>query len=145
MKLYTIGFTKKSARDFFEKLRQSGTGRVVDVRLNNVSQLSGFAKKDDLAYLLKAVCGIDYVHLPQLAPTQEILKAYRHGQIDWPQYEAKFLELIRARRVDLTIDRDLIAEGCLLCSEDSPEHCHRRLVAEFLKEKWGGVDITHLR
>ena len=144
MHLFTIGFTKKNARRFFETLRSSGTRRVVDVRLNNVSQLAGFAKKDDLAYFLEKIGGIDYVHLPELAPTQAMLDDYKKHGGDWATYEARFLELMRQRRVEDTVPRDLLADGCLLCSEDKPHHGHRRLVAEYLQEHWGNTEIRHL-
>lgn len=144
MKVFTIGFTKKTARRFFETLRESGTVRVVDVRLNNVSQLSGFAKKDDLAYFLKAVCGIEYIHLPELAPTKTMLDEYKKERGDWATYEERFLSLIKERRIEETLPREVIADGCLLCSEDKPHHCHRRLVAEYLKQHWGDVEIAHL-
>jgi len=144
MKVFTVGFTKKTARRFFELLRASGAKRVVDVRLNNVSQLAGFAKKDDLAYFLKEIGGIEYVHLPALAPTQEMLDEYKKRGGDWKTYETRFLELMKRRRIEETIPREVIADGCLLCSEDKPHHCHRRLVAEYLKQHWGDVDIAHL-
>jgi uncharacterized protein (DUF488 family) len=144
MKIFTIGFTKKSARRFFELLRTSGARRVVDVRLNNVSQLAGFAKRDDLAYFLGAICGMDYVHLPALAPTKQMLDAYKKQRGDWSTYETRFLDLMRARRVEQTVAKGIVADGCLLCSEDTPDHCHRRLVAEYLDRHWGGLDITHL-
>jgi uncharacterized protein (DUF488 family) len=144
MKLFTIGFTKKSARRFFELLRSSGARRLVDVRLNNVSQLAGFAKKDDLAYFAKEVCGIDYLHVPALAPTQEMLDRYKKEGGDWLDYERQFLDLMRQRRIEEKISKEVVADGCLLCSEDKPHHCHRRLVAEYLKERWGDVDIVHL-
>ncbi len=144
MKLFTIGFTKKNAKRFFGLLRASGAKRVVDVRLNNVSQLAGFAKKDDLAYFLKEICGIDYVHLPELAPTQEMLDAYKKQKGDWGTYEERFLDLMKARRIEETVPKDVIADGCLLCSEDKPHHCHRRLVAEYLKDHWGDLAIAHL-
>lgn len=144
MKVYTIGFTKKNARRFFEAVRAAGVRRIVDVRLNNVSQLAGFAKKDDLAYFAKEICGADYVHLPQLAPTQEMLDDYKKHGGDWASYEARFLELMRQRRVEETVPRELISEGCLLCSEDKPHHCHRRVVAEYFKKHWGDVEIAHL-
>ena len=111
MKVFTIGFTKKSAELFFETLRTSGTKRVVDVRLNNVSQLAGFAKKDDLAYFLREIDGMEYVHLPILAPTQELLENYRKRRCDWKQYEAAFLELMKHRRIESTVPRDLIEDG----------------------------------
>ena len=144
MKLFTIGFTKKSARRFFEMLRNSGAKRVVDVRLNNISQLAGFAKKDDLAYFLKEICGMEYVHLLELAPTQEILDEYKKQRGDWKTYETQFLALMKQRRIEETLPREAIADGCLLCSEDKPHQCHRRLVAEYLKQHWGDVDIKHL-
>ena len=144
MKVYTIGFTKKSARKFFESLKQSGAKRVVDVRLNNVSQLAGFAKRDDLKFFLKQVCDMDYVHVPELAPTKEILDEYKKLKGDWGTYEKRFLDLMEKRRIENTIPKEVVAEGCLLCSEDKPHHCHRRLVAEYLKERWGDLDIRHL-
>jgi uncharacterized protein (DUF488 family) len=144
MKLFTIGFTKKSARRFFELLRSSGARRLVDVRLNNVSQLAGFAKKDDLAYFAKTICGMEYLHLPVLAPTQEMLDRYRKERGDWQDYERQFVDLMRQRRIEETVSKEALADGCLLCSEDRPHHCHRRLVAEYLKERWGDVDIVHL-
>jgi uncharacterized protein (DUF488 family) len=144
MKLFTIGFTKKSARRFFEMLRQSGAKRVVDVRLNNVSQLAGFAKKEDLAYFLKEICGMEYVHLPELAPSQEMFDEYRKSGEDWKTLETGFLALMSQRRIEDTISREVIADGCLLCSEDKPQFCHRRLVAEYLRKHWGKVEIVHL-
>ncbi len=144
MKLFTIGFTKKSAEEFFTRLKQPGLVRLVNVRLNNVSQLAGFTKKNDLIYFLRAICDLDYVHMTELAPTQDILDAYKKEGGDWSVYERQFLALLAARRVEETVDKDLLAGGCLLCSEPTPEHCHRRLVAEYLREKWGGVEIEHL-
>ena len=144
MKVFTIGFTKKSARQFFDILRRSGAKRVVDVRLNNVSQLAGFAKRDDLAFFLKEVCGMDYVHLPELAPTQEMLDEYKKLKGDWKIYEARFLDLMDKRRIENRIPKEVVAEGCLLCSEEKPHHCHRRLVAEYLRGHWGDLDISHL-
>jgi uncharacterized protein (DUF488 family) len=144
MRLHTIGFTKKSAETFFGLLKRSGARRIVDVRLNNVSQLAGFAKKDDLAFFARAVAGLDYVHLPQLAPTQAMLDAWRKEHRDWERYERDFLDLMRARRIEDSVPKEAIADGCLLCSEDQPHHCHRRLVAEYLSEHWGDIDIRHL-
>jgi uncharacterized protein (DUF488 family) len=144
VKLLTIGFTKKSAEDFFELLRTSGTKRVVDVRLNNVSQLAGFTKRQDLAYFLETICGIEYVHQPLLAPTQEMLDEFRKAGTGWDRYEQRFIELMRERRIEDIIDPKLIADGCLLCSEEKPHHCHRRIVAEYLKQHWGEVEIEHL-
>ena len=144
MKIYTIGFTKKSAEAFFTRLQTPGVQRLIDVRLNNTSQLAGFAKRDDLRYFTKAICGIGYVHLADLAPTQDMLDAYKKQKGDWALYERQFLTLIADRRVEETVSRAELDGGCLLCSEDTPARCHRRLVAEYLKEKWGGVEIEHL-
>jgi len=143
--LRTIGFTRKSAKEFFEILRAAGTQRVVDVRLNNVSQLAGFSKKGDLEYFLRQILGIGYVHLPILAPTQEILDAYKKRRGDWSVYERQFLGLMRTREIEKRVDPALLDGGCLLCSEDQPHHCHRTLVAEYLRQKWGAaVQIEHL-
>lgn len=144
MRLLTIGFTKKNAERFFETLRKSGARRVVDVRLNNASQLAGFAKKQDLAYFLDRICGMEYVHEPLLAPTQEMLDEFKKQRGRWQAYEQRFLELMKERRIEERVSRELLADACLLCSEDKPDHCHRRLVAEYLRRHWGDVDITHL-
>ena len=144
MRVYTIGFTKKPASDFFGLLRDSGARRLVDVRLNNVSQLAGFAKRDDLEYFLHELCQVEYVHLPELAPTKEMLAAYRNEHRDWGTYERQFLALMDERRIADTVERSIIADSCLLCSEDMPEHCHRRLVAEYLDRHWGDVETVHL-
>ena len=144
MKIFTIGFTKKNAEQFFARLKQPGLQRVVDTRLNNVSQLAGFTKKDDLRFFLREVGHIDYIHLPALAPTQAMLDAYKKNGGDWETYEKQFLALMAERRIETSIDKDLVAGACLLCSEATPHHCHRRLVAEYLRGKWGDVDIQHL-
>ncbi len=144
MKIYTIGFTKKSASTFFGLLRRSGAERLVDVRLNNVSQLAGFAKRDDLAYFLAELGGMDYVHELQLAPTKTMLDNYKKHGASWGDYELWFLDLIAERRVEATIPRELVANSVLLCSEATPHHCHRRLVAEYLAEQWRDVTIEHL-
>lgn len=144
MKLFTIGFTKKNAQRFFGLLKATGAKRIVDVRLNNVSQLAGFAKKDDLAYFLKTICDMEYVHLPELAPTQDMLDEYKKQKGDWKTYEERFIALMAKRRIEETVPRDVISQGCLLCSEDKPHHCHRRLVAEYLQQHWGDIEIAHL-
>ncbi|MDE0416943.1 MAG: DUF488 domain-containing protein [bacterium] len=144
MNIFSIGFTKKSAQRFFDLLRTSGTKRIVDVRLNNVSQLAGFAKRDDLIYFLREICGIDYLHLPELAPTKQMLDDYRKEHKDWNKYEGQFLELMRERCIESKLSKEAIAEGCLLCSEDKPHYCHRRLVAQYLDEHWGNVKVRHL-
>ena len=144
MMVFTIGFTKKTAEQFFTRLKQPGLQRVVDTRLNNVSQLAGFTKKDDLRYFLREVGQIDYVHLPTLAPTQEMLNAYKKNGGDWDTYEKQFFALMTERQIETSIDKNLVAGACLLCSEATPHHCHRRLVAEYLRGKWGDVEIQHL-
>ena len=142
--IYTIGFTKKSAKQFFHQLRQPGVKRLIDVRLNNVSQLAGFTKRDDLEFFVKEILGAGYVHLPILAPTQEILDAYKKQKGDWGVYERAFLKLMKDREIEKRLDARIINGGCFLCSEDTPHHCHRRLVAEYLREHWGDVVIDHL-
>ena len=145
IQLFTIGFTKKSAETFFTRLREAGVKRLVDVRLNNISQLAGFTKRDDLRYFLKAVADIEYVHLPELAPTKELLDAYKKLKGEWKDYEAAFLDLMRQRRIQDTVSHDLMQGACLLCSEEKPHHCHRRLVAEYLEQAWGNLATTHLK
>lgn len=143
MKLFTIGFTKSTAERFFSRLQKSGARKIIDVRLNNVSQLAGFAKRDDLAFFAKSICGIGYQHVPTLAPTQEMLDAYKKDGGVWDEYAKKFLSLMAERQVE-RLKREDLDGGCLLCSEDKPHHCHRRLVAEYLRQKWTDVDIEHL-
>jgi len=144
MKIFTIGFIKKSAETFFTRLTNAGVKRLIDVRLNNVSQLAGFTKKNDLRYFTKAICNIDYLHIPDLAPTAEILDPYKKAKNgDWQLYERQFLELMQSRHIENS-PREILDGGCLLCSEEEPHHCHRRLVAEYLKKHWGDVEIEHL-
>jgi uncharacterized protein (DUF488 family) len=144
MKIFTVGFTKKSAEAFFGRLKNSGAKRLIDVRLNNVSQLSGFTKRDDLRYFTMAICHIEYAHLPLLAPTQDILDAYKKHGGAWEVYERRFIDLMKERRIEDKAPREMLDGGCLLCSEETPHHCHRRLVAEYLKDKWGDVEIEHI-
>ena len=144
MRILTVGFTRKTAERFFELLRNAGTRKVVDVRLNNVSQLAGFAKKNDLAYFLQEICDVSYVHLPSLAPTKDMLDAYKKRQGSWEDYERRFNDLMAERRIEDRIKPETLEDACLLCSEDKPHHCHRRLVAEYLRKHWGNVEIEHL-
>lgn len=144
MEIHTIGFTKKSAEVFFTRLKNAGVKRLIDVRLNNISQLAGFTKKDDLRYFAKTICDIDYHHCPDLAPTQDILDAFKKQKGDWGLYERQFLDLMQRRHVEENVSREMLDGGCLLCSEDKPDHCHRRLVAEYLKDHWGNVEIKHI-
>lgn len=142
MQLYTIGFTRKSAEQFFSQVRTSGAKRLVDVRLNNTSQLAGFSKKDDLAYFAKNLAGVDYIHLPELAPTPEMLAAYRLAK-NWAEYERAFLSLLEERRVENHLSQELMDRGCLLCSEEQPHRCHRRVAADYLCQRWGRGTVTH--
>ncbi len=143
-RIFTIGFTKKTADQFFSGLKTASVKRVIDTRLNNVSQLAGFTKRDDLRFFLNSIAQIDYIVAPLLAPTQEMLSAYRGGEEDWASYEAKFLNLMAERHIEVQFKRELLDMACLLCSEPEPVHCHRRLVAEYLQKHWGGVEIIHL-
>lgn len=144
MNLHTIGFTRKSAETFFTRLKGAGVRRLIDVRLNNVSQLAGFAKREDLRYFTRAICDADYLHAVELAPTQAMLDDYRRKNGDWTTYERAFRGLLEERRIERTLRPELFDHACLLCSEDQPHHCHRRLIAEYLNEHWGGVKIEHL-
>ena len=146
MRLYTIGFTKKGAQDFFDLLRKNEIQRVVDIRINPKGQLAGFAKQNDLPYFLNMlVDGCQYQHDPSLAPTKEILKDYREDD-DWENYTRRFEELMDERNIpgDLSEKDFNTVVTCLLCSEDVPDRCHRRLVAERLATNWPGVEIIHL-
>jgi uncharacterized protein (DUF488 family) len=147
MRVFTIGFTQKTAEEFFGLLRDNRVRTLVDIRLNPHGQLSGFAKQVDLPYFLRELAGgCGYAHLPELAPTKDILKEYRGGGTEWPEYERRFEALMDERNVPATLDRSLFESGacCLLCSEATPEQCHRRLVAERLRAHWPGVEIVHL-
>jgi uncharacterized protein (DUF488 family) len=141
--LFTIGFTKKSAERFFTLLREAGVRRVLDTRLNNSSQLAGFAKREDLAFFLKELGGIDYVPAPELAPTQELVDLARK-QKEWERFERGYRQLIRKRKVAAGFTAKELHMGCLLCSEDRPDHCHRRIAAEHLAEAVGDVRVVHL-
>ena len=145
MEITTIGFTQHTAESFFGRVRAANVKQVIDVRIHNVSQLAGFAKRDDLRFFLRELCGADYVHEPLLAPTAELLKDYRDKAISWPDYEQQFLDLMAARSIEKQISTDLFdTRTALLCSEHTPDKCHRRLVAEYLGARWGGISIIHL-
>lgn len=145
MKVYTIGFTKKSAEEFFTLIKNSGTQRVIDVRRNNTSQLSGFAKENDLKFFLKELCDVDYVHVLDLAPTEEILLPYRHKEHTWQVFKANYLELLVQRKIEKTLDKKLLDNSCLLCGEPKPEHCHREFLIEYLQAHWKEkIDVEHL-
>lgn len=144
MKIFTIGFTKKTAEQFFSLLDRPDLKRVLDIRLNNNSQLAGFTKSADLRFFLSRVVGKDYVHVPQLAPSADILKKYRDSKGSWAAYERDFLALMKQRGVEETVPMELLDGGCLLCSEATPEQCHRRLAAEYLAEQWPNTQVCHL-
>ncbi len=142
--LYTIGFTKKSAEEFFCRLQEAGVKKVIDIRLYNVSQLAGYTKRDDLAYFLRAIAGIEYVHETRLAPSEELFDALKKQNGEWSVFEKAFLNLMAKRKIEDLFPKKFFDGACLLCSEDKPEHCHRRLVAEYLAKKWGDVEIVHI-
>ena len=129
MEVYTIGFTKKTAAEFFGALKKAGIKRLLDVRLNNSSQLAGFTKRDDLAFFLKEICGAEYLHESLLAPTPSLLNAYKKEKGNWIEYERGFLQLMNERKIENHIGRSVFSvPTVLLCSEATANHCHRRLV-----------------
>jgi uncharacterized protein (DUF488 family) len=145
MEIYSIGFTKKSAGEFFGALKAAGIERLLDVRLNNTSQLAGFAKQSDLPYFLREICGTAYEHEPLLAPTQEILDAFKKQKGSWESYTEAYLALMRSRRVESALSQESFQRRTvLLCSEATAEHCHRRLALEYLQQHWGNIVIHHL-
>lgn len=144
MKLFTIGFTKKSAQQFFGLLVDNGVKTVFDVRLNNNSQLAGFTKGTDLPYFLDKIGGISYRHFVQAAPTKDLLQRWQKNEIKWPIYEKEYLDMLNKRKIIEKIDKTELDHGCLLCSEPTVENCHRRLLAEYLKEKIPDLEIIHL-
>ena len=144
IKIYTIGFAKKSAREFFDILEIAGVQKLIDIRLNNVSQLAGFTKRNDLEFFLDVIGNISYIHEPKFAPTQDILKAYRDKEISWSEYEENFFKLISGRQIENIFLPEDLHNSCLLCSEVTSDKCHRRLVVEYLNSKWRNLHIKHL-
>jgi uncharacterized protein (DUF488 family) len=143
--IYSIGFTKKTAEQFFGLLKKEQIRRLLDVRLNNVSQLAGYAKRADLKYFLKEICDAEYIHEPMLAPTQELMDSYKKAKSPWEGYAKKFLALMEKRKIENKLDqKQFSVRTVLLCSEAEPEHCHRKLVLDYLQDKWGGLRIRHL-
>lgn len=143
--LYTLGFTKKSACEFFELLKKHGVKTVVDVRISNSSQLAGFAKGSDLTYFLKQIGGIGYRHIVDFAPTKDLLSDYRAGKVDWSEYTRVFNNLLEHRLINKRYKVADFDNCCFLCSEETPEKCHRRLLAEYLKQQDPeNVKIIHL-
>jgi uncharacterized protein (DUF488 family) len=144
MEVYTIGFTQKSAQEFFDTLKRNNIGQIVDIRLNNTSQLAGYTKKSDLRYFLRELCGIDYYHFEFLAPTKEIRDQYARSK-DWDIYSREYIELLESRDVLNKLEKSFFERRtCFLCSEALPEHCHRRLLTEYLQEHWGDIEVVHL-
>jgi len=144
IQLFTIGYTHKSAEKFFSLLAANNIKNIIDIRLNNSSQLAGFTKKNDLEYFLRSISEINYFYLPFLAPTKEILDAYKKKEINWNEYEFRFVSLMKERKIEQKIDIKMFQNGCLLCSEENADKCHRRLVAEYLRNQFKDIVITHI-
>lgn len=144
MKLYTIGFTKKSAETFFETLKANDVRTVLDIRLKNNTQFAGFTKRDDLPYLLQKIGGIGYRHWIEAAPTADLLKRYQDEEITWGTYKKEYNRLIKARNVAEGVTAAELDRACLLCAEPTAERCHRRLLAEHLAAKFPKITIVHL-
>ena len=144
IKLYTIGFTGKPAEKFFNLVINAGVKKIVDTRINNVSQLAGFAKGADLKFFAKEIGNIAYEHNVDFAPTKELLTRYRNKKMTWQEYEIAYLNLLDMRKIASKTDIEKLHENCLLCSEHTPEKCHRRLLAEYLKHVKKDIEIIHL-
>ncbi|MFM0413250.1 DUF488 domain-containing protein [Paraburkholderia aromaticivorans] len=141
----TIGFTGKTAQEFFDLLKNADVRTVLDIRLSNTSQLAGFAKKQDLPFFLDRLCGAAYREMPELAPEPDLFKRYKAKELTWDNFAAAYVELIAKRRVESNLDVDLFRSACLLCSEHLPHHCHRRLAIEYLNSRWNSrLKVTHL-
>ena len=144
VRVFTIGYAGKNAQDFFTLLKQTGITKVVDVRLYNTSQLAGFTKKHDLEYFLQAIANADYVHLPIMAPTKQLLNDYKKGDVSWQQYESQFKSIITQRHIERHIELQEMDMSCFLCAEATADKCHRRLVAEYMLRIWPNISIQHL-
>ena len=145
MEIYTIGFTQTTAEHFFGRLAAARIARLLDVRLNNSSQLAGFAKARDLPFLLRELVGAEYQHEPRLAPTQALLDDYKKRKGTWQEYEQRFMALMAERRIEAMLSAsDFETRTALLCSEASAEHCHRRLVCDYLADHWPDIRAVHL-
>lgn len=145
IKLFTIGFAKKTAKYFFEILNNNGVEKIIDIRFNNKSQLAGFAKSPDIGYFAKEICNIDYEYIIDFAPTKELLSDYRNKKIDWLGYERIFRQLIEKRNVAKKYNIENFNNACFLCSEDVPDRCHRRLLVEYFKKINPNIKIIHLK
>jgi len=144
IRIFTIGYAAKNAREFFTILKQAGVRKVIDVRLYNTSQLAGFTKRQDIKYFLQTIVSVDYVHLPIMAPTKQLLNDYKKGLISWQEYETQFKAIITQRQIQRHIMPQDVDMSCFLCSEAKADNCHRRLVVEYLAEHWQNVSIHHL-
>ena len=144
IKLYTIGFTGKSAEKFFNLLKEAEVEKIIDTRINNVSQLSGFAKGTDLKFFAKEICKMSYEHEIDFAPTKDLLADYRSKKITWQEYEKEYLNLLDLRKIKSKIEIQKLHKNCLLCSEHTAEKCHRRLLAEYLQQSFNDVEVIHL-
>lgn len=145
IKIFTIGFTGSSAENFFGRLKRAGVKKVIDTRLWAGSQLSGFAKKKDLPYFLKELAGADYEYRQELAPSEDILKAYKDNRISWDDYEVQYMQLIGHRNISQILSPEEVDNACFLCACKTEHNCHRRLLAEYLKREWDGpVEVLHL-
>ncbi len=142
--IFTIGFTKKSAESFFTEIKNAKIKKVIDIRLNNASQLAGFTKKHDIKYFLHELCGCQYIHLPLWAPTKEILDDYKKKKLTWSEYEKHFNDLLVKRDAHTFVKPSELQNVCLMCSEPAPDQCHRRLLAEYLKRHFDNIEIKHL-
>ncbi len=145
MNLYTIGFVKKSAEEFFSQLIKNNVKRVIDIRLNNKSQLAGYTKNRDLKYFLSTIGDIDYIHKVEFAPTKELLTSYKKKLTTWDDYEKKYNEILEERKILEDIDYALFDNACLLCSEPTAQNCHRRLLAEYLERHNKSINVVHLK
>jgi uncharacterized protein (DUF488 family) len=143
--LYTIGFTQKTAEEFFTLLAENNVKKVMDIRINNTSQLAGFAKGTDLAFFADSILGIPYEHRPEYAPTKDLLKRYRDKQTSWPEYEQEYMTLVEEREILADIELADLDGVVFLCSEHEPDQCHRRLLAEYFKDHLPEINIVHLR
>lgn len=144
MKLYTIGFSKKSAKKFFELLSKHGVRRVIDIRLNNKSQLAGFTKAEDLQFFLKSIGDIEYIHITEYAPSKELLKGYQKKSVNWDEYEKRYIAILEERAILRNIDYSIFDHACFLCNEPSADYCHRRLLAEYLAKNNKDINIVHI-
>ena len=145
IKFYTIGFTGSSAEHFFKRLQDAGVRKVIDARLWASSQLSGFAKKNDLYYFLKEIANIDYVYREELAPSDNILKAYKARRITWDDYEVQYLDIINHRNISNILRPEEVDGACFLCACKTTNHCHRRLLSEYLVREWDAeIEVVHL-